>query len=273
MLISRLLAWIAVLAAVVLITKFAARLLATKNRRFASLNRYLHNIHIPCGIIMLIAATAHGILAGNFSDTKLADIEFAPLLWTLNAGTVTWIATILLAVIYLFRKTLKKHWMDAHRILTVLLIVVCIVHIATTGIGIHTALASAFQPAPQTGAPASPAPSAAEPTATPAEHTAVPSASSEILFAGVSLRDGIYTGTADGYHGPITVEVTVSDGQVTAVDVIEQNESERYFSRALAVIDGILSQQTWEVDAVSGATYSSEGITDAVKNALEATKQ
>ncbi len=275
MLISRILAWIATLAAFLLTAKFAARLLAKKNRRFVSLNRWLHSIHIPCGVAMVTASTAHGLLAGNFMDATPTEIEIAPVLFTWNAGTAAWMATLLLALTYLLRKALKKRWMTAHRMLTALFAAVCVLHIATTGIGIDTALISALQPAAQTETDVSPAPQTASTTGTPAPETdaAMPSASPEALFAGVSLRDGVYTGTADGYHGPVTVAVTVTENRVSAVEVIEQDENARYFSRALAVIDSILSRQTWDVDAVSGATYSSEGITNAVKNALESAVQ
>ena len=81
--------------------------------------------------------------------------------------------------------------------------------------------------------------------------------------------DGIYTGSATGYGGTITVQVTVEDGQITDITVLSHDyETESYYNRASAVIDSILLYQTWEVDAISGATYSSNGIKYAVQNAL-----
>ena len=82
-------------------------------------------------------------------------------------------------------------------------------------------------------------------------------------------EDGVYTGSATGYGGTITVQVTVEDGQITEIEVLEHSgETESFYNRAIAVIDSIILYQTWEVDAVSGATYSSNGIKNAVKNAL-----
>lgn len=84
-----------------------------------------------------------------------------------------------------------------------------------------------------------------------------------------NFTDGVYTGSARGYGGDITVQVTVENGQITDVTILSApGETEPYFSLALTIIDKILKNQSWEVDAVSGATYSSKGIKGAVKNAL-----
>lgn len=82
-------------------------------------------------------------------------------------------------------------------------------------------------------------------------------------------KDGIYTGTGTGYGGQISVQVTVQDGQIIGIEVLSATgETSSFFSRASSVIDSIIAAQTWEVDVVSGATYSSNGIKAAVQNAL-----
>ena len=82
-------------------------------------------------------------------------------------------------------------------------------------------------------------------------------------------EDGVYTGTSQGYGGPVTVEVTVKDGQITDVKIVSAaGETEPYFSLAKSVIDQVMQKQTWEVDVASGATYSSRGILGAIQNAL-----
>lgn len=82
-------------------------------------------------------------------------------------------------------------------------------------------------------------------------------------------EDGVYTGTSQGYGGPVTVEVTVKDGQITDVKIVSAaGETEPYFSLAKSVIDQVKQKQTWEVDVASGATYSSRGILGAIQNAL-----
>lgn len=103
-------------------------------------------------------------------------------------------------------------------------------------------------------------------------HVVAPSPSAEVetLAQGTgNYPDGVYTGSAQGYGGTITVQVTVVGGQITAIEILSApGETASFFSRAKGVIDRILAAQTWEVDAISGATYSSDGIKAAVENAL-----
>lgn len=83
------------------------------------------------------------------------------------------------------------------------------------------------------------------------------------------VSDGTYYGTGTGFAGKIKVAVTVKDKQITAIEIVENEaDDDMFFSRAKGVIDKIISGQTLEVDVVSGATYSSNGIISAVKNAL-----
>lgn len=83
------------------------------------------------------------------------------------------------------------------------------------------------------------------------------------------VADGTYYGTGTGFAGKIKVSVTVKDKQITAIEIVENEaDDEAFFSRAKGVIDKIISGQTLDVDVVSGATYSSNGIISAVKNAL-----
>ncbi len=84
-----------------------------------------------------------------------------------------------------------------------------------------------------------------------------------------SFTDGTYTGTGTGFRGDTAVTVTVSGGNITDVTVDSYEDDKPYFERAEGtVISSILSQQTVQVDAVSGATFSSNGIMEAVANAL-----
>lgn len=85
-----------------------------------------------------------------------------------------------------------------------------------------------------------------------------------------SIPDGDYEGKGVGYNGNIKVKVTIAGGKITAVEVLKSDDDEEYFYDAKKqVINAILEQQTTEVDAVSGATSSSEGIMKAVQNALK----
>ena len=65
------------------------------------------------------------------------------------------------------------------------------------------------------------------------------------------------------------IKVTVEDGKISAIDVTSASgETASYFSKAKGIIPKMISGQTTNVDAASGATYSSNGIITAVRNAL-----
>ena len=85
-----------------------------------------------------------------------------------------------------------------------------------------------------------------------------------------NLTDGIYIGSADAFRGDVEVQVTVEKQKVTDISILSYCDTEEYFFRAApAVIEQMKAEQSLNVDAVSGATYSSNGIIHAVANALE----
>lgn len=89
----------------------------------------------------------------------------------------------------------------------------------------------------------------------------------------IDVKDGTYKGSANGYGGKVTINVTVSKKTMTAIDVVSApGETDSFFQRAKGVIDEMLTAQSTDVDVVSGATYSSNGIIGAVKNALFGTE-
>lgn len=86
------------------------------------------------------------------------------------------------------------------------------------------------------------------------------------------LADGVYKGSATGFSGPVTVAVTIMDKKTISIDILSSTDDEAFFNRAKGVIDRIIASQSFDVDVVSGATYSSNGIIGAVKNALTGEK-
>ncbi|MFR6142542.1 MAG: FMN-binding protein, partial [Finegoldia sp.] len=82
------------------------------------------------------------------------------------------------------------------------------------------------------------------------------------------LKDGQYTGIAQGFNGPITVRVTITNGLISGVEIISHSDDAPYFAKAMSVISRILGKPGKTVDTVSQATYSSRGIIGAVNNAL-----
>ena len=83
-------------------------------------------------------------------------------------------------------------------------------------------------------------------------------------------KDGIYEGIGEGFGGNIKVRVTVTDGEITDIDAYEHNdEDDEYFGMAVALLDHMVEINDPGVDVVSEATFSSQGLIEAVGNALE----
>lgn len=83
-----------------------------------------------------------------------------------------------------------------------------------------------------------------------------------------AYKDGTYTGEAQGFGGP--VDVIVENGMISEINITSaQKEDGAYLSMAEDIIPTILEAQSAEVDTISGATFSSTGIKEAVAQALE----
>lgn len=90
-----------------------------------------------------------------------------------------------------------------------------------------------------------------------------------MALADAMPADGVYEGSANGMGGAVKVTVTVSDGKITAVEVGEHNETAGISDPAIEQIPAkIVEAQSADVDAVAGATVTSEAIKEAVKAAL-----
>ena len=86
-------------------------------------------------------------------------------------------------------------------------------------------------------------------------------------------KDGTYEGRGEGHNGPIKVKVTVAGEKITAIEVLEQVETEVIYKAAeQPVIQAMIEANSVTVDTITGATKSSEGIMEAVQDALKAAK-
>ena len=83
-----------------------------------------------------------------------------------------------------------------------------------------------------------------------------------------AYKDGTYYGSATGFAGPIKVKVVISGGKITSVEIVSTSDGSSYIGKASAITGKIVASQSTNVDTVSGATYSSVGIINAVRNAL-----
>lgn len=87
-------------------------------------------------------------------------------------------------------------------------------------------------------------------------------------------KDGTYEGSGTGFRGgTTTVNVTITSGQISDIEVVSYDDDKPYFESAYDTITSeILDSQDTEVDSVSGATFSSNGIKEAVTDALSKAK-
>ncbi|HPB79881.1 MAG: FMN-binding protein [Tissierellia bacterium] len=78
------------------------------------------------------------------------------------------------------------------------------------------------------------------------------------------------TGTAEGFGGDVTVNVVVKGDDIISVEAIGEDETEGIGSVALVELPALIAEaDSTDIDGVSGATYTSDGIKAAVRNALE----
>jgi uncharacterized protein with FMN-binding domain len=200
------------------------------------LNRHLSGNHKWLGWILIGVGLVHGLLS---SQTVLSP----------NLGTLSWLLSILLGLNWLLRDRLARRpgWLAYHRVLTVIFLVCIVFHVVNVGgIRIHRVILGD-------------------------ETAQLPSGESTGQSGGYTLRDGTYTGTAQGFRPGLTVSVVVKSNRIVSVTVTNHNEeNQRIYGRAMqAVPQRIVNQQSLNVDTVAGATRTSNGILAATRNALQ----
>lgn len=84
----------------------------------------------------------------------------------------------------------------------------------------------------------------------------------------VTYIDGVYFGSGEGYIGKTQVAVTIKNGAISSVVVVSSKDDASYVTEAKSLIPNVISTQRTDLDAVTGATYSSQAILDAIEDAL-----
>jgi uncharacterized protein with FMN-binding domain len=93
-------------------------------------------------------------------------------------------------------------------------------------------------------------------------------------FSGVSGRlarfnAGIWAGSGEGYSGPILVEVETGENQILRIRLVEENEDPLSGGEAIReLVSLVLEYDNTDIDAISGATVTSEGFLHALDDAL-----
>jgi len=92
------------------------------------------------------------------------------------------------------------------------------------------------------------------------------------LTARRGLSEGggeIFEGVGQGFRGPISVQVRMSEGSITEIEIVDSAEDRFVGGTAMEeLIDLVIMYNTADIDAVSGATETSEGFLEAVRNAI-----
>ena len=91
----------------------------------------------------------------------------------------------------------------------------------------------------------------------------------DAIIGTIPYKEGIYYGTAEGYSGDVSVAVVIQEHTLKAILVTDNSDDEAFFNRAMDVVKNVMKKQNTDVDTVSGATYSSKGLLNAIKNALK----
>jgi uncharacterized protein with FMN-binding domain len=240
------LAWISVILAALLsiiyVLRISSRNKGKSGKIAGKLNKSLRKYHKYIGVLLILTGFIHGL----FSTQKVLSF---------NLGTIVWVVSILLGISWMMRKYLGKlkGWIFYHRLLTVLLIGTLVWHIVDVGgIKVHKVLFGSVSPS----------------------HTASVDPSSlpnlESQLQGKQFKDGVYSGEATGFRPGLKVSVEIKDNKITDIQVTEHNEENaRFYAEPVEQIpQRIISAQSTDVDTISGATYTSIGIINAVNNAL-----
>ena len=240
-LINLITAWLSVVLGAALSVIYLLRKLrwCRRNAFCSAVNRRLRRIHKPLGIALIVTALIHGLI----SSTGLLNFSM---------GTVALVLAVALGLNFYLRKRLKakRGWIFYHRVLTLVFVAAVLMHFAEV---------APFQLGRATVAPY---------TLGDVERTRL---AERMDFGRHVFADGVYGGEAEGFGGILRVEIEIAGGRLIRVDVIDHSEQYLgYFYKAVKLLPGeIVREQSLAVDGISGATWTSVGIMNAVIDAAQ----
>lgn len=87
---------------------------------------------------------------------------------------------------------------------------------------------------------------------------------------GPYATDGTFEGSAQGYGGPVKMQVVIENGNIASVTILDaSSEDEAWLDMCVGLPDKIVKAQSTSIDVVSGATYTSSGILNGTTEALQ----
>jgi len=240
-------AWASVVLLVLVIAIWVLRVLVQKNivskdSFIFKANRALRKNHKWTGIAFLVVAFIHGL----FSSEQLLSF---------NWGSISFLFILIMGLSYLVKREFdRKTWVSMHRFLTLLVAATFFIHLVDVGIS---------------GVDLLKVPAADISDEIELSQTEIVNMQA-ITNGTIVYNDGVYTGVADAYGPDLTVEVTIENNMIANVVVVSHNEvRERFWETPVQEIPiAIVEAQSVEIDSISGATYTSVGIKNAVLDAL-----
>jgi uncharacterized protein with FMN-binding domain len=249
------LAWFSVFLSLILAIVYATRKMiehSTSKSFWIKLNRSLRKYHKELGYLLILVAALHGVRS---SDALLS----------LNLGTYAWIFSILLALSYLLRKPLSQfhQWMKVHRYLSVTYVILMLLHINDVGSILLDDLFAKEEVTHTVTLNSSEQSQSAETLDTESVNTLL----NEHYG---SFQDGTYSADATGYNPGLKVEIVIENNVLTSITILDHNEERsKFYQPAMDQIPSlILNSQSLDMDIVTGSTFTSTGILNAVNNAL-----
>lgn len=191
------------------------------------LNTFFDKIHIPVFAAMIVICIVHAIFSHSLIHTRSVTLY--------ATGACAFVIMLVIYIMYFVQKKRNKPWIKLHRVLSCIAAILIVGHIV----------------------------------ACLADFNAYQSTISSIQISGVNISeipDGAYTGECDAGYIYAKVRVTVKEGKITDIELLE-HRNERG-QEAESILDAIINEQDIDVDAVTSATNSSLVIKKAVENAL-----
>lgn len=204
----------------------------SKRSKNAKFDAVMAKIHCKCGWMVLILLLMHFLQAVSLLESRP--------LYIYILGIIALMCIMTIVGSFYFRKQLGKKWIVIHRGMSCIVIIIILGHIGSYLYGVMN-----YQKEVRS-----------------------------IKISEVDLSkipDGVYDGEYDVEYIYAKVEVTVKQGVITNVDILE-HRNERG-STAERITDNIVKEQKIEVDAITGATNSSKVIKKAVEDALKGLKR